>query len=627
MELLFEESQLLSGSTGGSYVVLARKWRPQQFEDLVGQNSVVRTLMNAIRASRIHQAYLFTGSRGIGKTTIARIFAKALRCPNAVWTDSGQLRACDQCASCLEVISGNGVDVMEIDGASNNGVDAIRELRENAKYLPSIGSKKIFIIDEVHMLTTAAFNALLKTLEEPPAHVIFIFATTEPHKIPATILSRVQRFDFRRATPAQIRTLLERVALAEGLDAEPAALALLSRAAEGSMRDSLSLLDQVIAYSGKEITVQSARESIGLIESTLLFDILKAVFSRCSQDALQALEQAHQQGHDLRLLTKGLIETLHAVILAKVGFQQPSSIELSEEEWAEVSALAALRDLEELELIFQALNAGVEWIARSPHPKLVLDVLLIKCSASEALATLDEHSVRTQNSTPLPQQRLQRASEVATKIMPGILKTLSTGELPQQPIAKVVVSVESSGLASWGKPLSSNSPVATPSVMISQEATKPKGPVHAISELNWELFTKFVKKERPLLSSVLEHGTCKTLNSTVTLFYRAEDAYFREQLQARAYHEQFLTLFKDFFGPDARVVIELNSDSSNDIQESPATRREREEREHDENARNTVQNHPIIREAQALFGGNLGPIELFNAEPIGELSNKESGHA
>ena len=185
-----------------SYVVLARKWRPAQFADIVGQGHVVRTLMNAIKSNRIHQAYLFTGSRGIGKTSIARIFAKAIRCEQAKTEDSWIL-SCGTCSCCKEIASGNSVDVIEIDGASNNGVEAVREIRENAKYMPSTGARKIYIIDEVHMLTTAAFNALLKTLEEPPAHVIFMFATTEPHKIPATILSRCQRFDFRRVTQAQ----------------------------------------------------------------------------------------------------------------------------------------------------------------------------------------------------------------------------------------------------------------------------------------------------------------------------------------------------------------------------------------------------------------------------------------
>jgi len=190
-----------------SYIALARKWRPARFSDIVGQSAVVRTLMNAIHTGRVHHAYLLTGSRGIGKTSIARILSKTIRCQNTSWKNEF-LFSCDECSSCKEISTGNSVDVIEIDGASNNGVDAIREIRESSKFLPSSGQKKIYIVDEVHMLTTAGFNALLKTLEEPPAHVLFILARTEPHKIPATILSRCQRFDLKRVTPAQVQSRL-----------------------------------------------------------------------------------------------------------------------------------------------------------------------------------------------------------------------------------------------------------------------------------------------------------------------------------------------------------------------------------------------------------------------------------
>ncbi len=316
--------------------------------------------MNAIRTGRIHQAYLMTGSRGIGKTSIARIFAKAVRCPDVKTADSPEswLVSCGQCPSCKEIASGNSVDVIEIDGASNNGVDAVREIRENAKYMPATGGKKIYIIDEVHMLTTAAFNALLKTLEEPPAHVIFIFATTEPHKIPATILSRCQRFDLRRVTLAQIQGRLSQVCQAEGIETEAGALALVARAAEGSMRDSLSLLDQVIAYSGQKITTQSARESVGLIEGQTLMQVLRGVLGRKPLDALAAVDQAYQQGHDLKVLTRSLIEFLYGAILAKVGSTGSTGLELSQDEWSELQELTTLRSLEEMELIFQALHQG-----------------------------------------------------------------------------------------------------------------------------------------------------------------------------------------------------------------------------------------------------------------------------
>lgn len=379
-----------------SYVVLARKWRPAQFSDIVGQSHIVRTLTNAIRLQRVHHAYLFTGSRGIGKTSIARIFAKVIRCENTR-DENGVILSCDACSSCSEITAGSSVDVIEIDGASNNGVEAVREIRENAKYMPATGAKKVYIVDEVHMLTTAAFNALLKTLEEPPAHVIFIFATTDPHKIPATILSRCQRFDYRRVTLSQIQARLEEISRAEGIQTETGALALIARAAEGSMRDALSLLDQVIAFSGQTISVQSVRESVGLIGGQVLIAIITAIFQRKPLDALKWIDEAFQQGHDLRVLTRSLTEFLHAVLLIHVGAPPSATHALSEEEWKELQAIAPSRSIEEIELIFQVLHHGLEWIARSPQPKTVLDVLVIKCTTADALIYTSQSETREQS--------------------------------------------------------------------------------------------------------------------------------------------------------------------------------------------------------------------------------------
>jgi DNA polymerase III subunit gamma/tau len=534
-----------------SYTVLARKWRPAQFADLVGQTPVVRTLMNAIRAERIHQAYLLTGSRGIGKTSIARIFSKAIRCENVKW-ELDWLQSCDACASCREIASSNSVDVFEIDGASNNGVDAIREIRESARFLPASGKWKIYIIDEVHMLTTAAFNALLKTLEEPPPHIIFIFATTEPHKIPATILSRCQRFDLRRVTLVQIQERLAEVARVEGIAAESGALTLLARAAEGSMRDALSLLDQVIAFSGHTITAQSVRESIGLIEGVTLLGILKGVVERKPLEAISFVNQAYQAGHDLRVLTRSLIDFLHALILAKLGEEAIAALELSNEEWQELKRLAPLRPLEELELIFQVLHHGVDWIARSPQPKVVLDVLLIKCATAEAL--VDPESLS--DTTP------PKPSPLFSEPSPAVASTCAS---------------------------------------------------------SWEGFVAHVKQSRPLLASILDHAVCVQFPETsgthpstddiLSIAFKPSNDYFHKQLQSRAYTEQLLALTQQFFSRAVRIDLQLIERGATQ-EESVATRREREKKEREKIARHAVENHVIIREAKALFGGELGPIEL-----------------
>lgn len=539
-----------------SYIALARKWRPAQFSDIIGQSHIVRTLMNAIKAQRIHPAYLFTGSRGIGKTSIARIFAKNLRCESVRW-ENDWIVSCDVCSNCREIAAGNSVDVIEIDGASNNGVDAVREIRENAKYLPTSGNRKIYIIDEVHMLTTAAFNALLKTLEEPPPHVFFVFATTEPHKIPGTILSRCLRFDYRRVTSSQIHQRLEQVIRSESIAADPASLALIARSAEGSMRDALSLLDQVIAYSGgKTIETDLVRECIGLIESQTLFHILRAVLSKNPYDALSWVHQCHLSGHDLKVLAQSLIEFLHSVILAKTGASRSLVVEVPEEEWNEFQSLASLRPLEELEMIFQVLHHGFDWIARSPQPKIVLDILLIKCAAAETLVYTDA---------------------------------------PHQPLTSQKTS-------------SSTEPISTPPKKTPPEIASPSKPANSLetkSEKDWGGFIHHVKTTRPLLASLLEQGIGQLSGQELTLYFPTKNPHHRDQLKSKNYQEPLLLLAREYFQIPIKIQIELK-----DNIESPAKLREKEKQEKEALIIQQAQSHPTILEAKSLFGGELGPIEL-----------------
>ncbi len=587
--------------------MLARKWRPAQFSDIVGQGHIVRTLGNAIRSQRIHQAYLFTGSRGIGKTSIARIFAKTIRCENTrLETLNGAewLRSCDECANCREISSGGeGLDVQEIDGASNNGVEAVREIRTNANFMPARGSRKIYIIDEVHMLTTAAFNALLKTLEEPPAHVIFVFATTEPHKIPATILSRCQRFDFRRVTLAQIQQRLTQICEAEKIQVDPGALALVGRAAEGSMRDALSLLDQVIAFAGTHVTVDAVRESVGLVEGQTLIGILQGIFARKPLEALKWVEKAYETGHDLRVLTRSLIEFIHGAVLAKIGASNSGTLELSEEEWNELKAAAELRPLEEIEMIFQVLHHGLDWIARSPQPKVLLDILLVKCATAEVLAFADApvSAPPTTSSAPATQASTHTPAK-------------STFSSPVQTQAQVQVQVQQAAPAPAFREQPTPPRAAPQAVAASAHSSPiaaPKGP------LSFESFIEHVRGSRPLLASILEHGNCVQSPSSdsssgadaiLQIVFAPDDSYYKDQLASRAYYDQLVNLSREYFGRAVRVMTEIR-DGAQPV-ESVATRREREQKERETKIRSVAQNHPIIREAKSLFGGELGPIEL-----------------
>ncbi|MBC7386766.1 MAG: DNA polymerase III subunit gamma/tau [Cryobacterium sp.] len=629
-----------------SYVVLARKWRPSQFSDIGGQGPVVRTLMNAIQSDRIHHAYLLTGSRGIGKTSIARIFAKTIRCPNVKW-DGTWLRACDECSSCREIAAGNSVDVIEIDGASNNGVDAVREIRENAKFLPSSGTRKIYIIDEVHMLTTAAFNALLKTLEEPPAHVLFILATTEPQKIPGTILSRCQRFDLKRFTVAQVQTRLEEVALAEGIQIEAGAVALLSRAADGSMRDALSLFDQVIAFAGMKISAGAVRESIGLIESQSLLGILRGIFSRDAKSAIAIVNDVYRAGHDLKLLSKNLLEYLHAAILLKVGIDSAAA-ELPAEEALELREIAKLREIEEIELFFQAFQNGTEWISRSPQPKLVLEVLVVKCATADALVMLpprggnpksgsQQGAEQTNASVQKPLTRsvsetpahTASTSPVGNPPKPSIVpmvKDLSTGMTPPATVPKPTESAQT-GLPKASLLFTGSSPMAMKKPNSLGHSSDETRAVHAVpaGPKTFEGFISHVRKYRPAMASALENGICDPFPSEpeidfVVTFSPQNASVYHGLLTSSAAVSELQKFTLEYLGMIKRVVVEVKDTGMLSV----AERRENDLSQREQNAKNAVTSHPLIAEARALFGGELGPIELIQPQDENETSRKGS---
>ncbi len=556
--------------TPAPYIALARKWRPTQFADLVGQEAVVRILNHALQSKRLHHAYLFTGSRGVGKTSIARIFAKALRCLHGKW-EGNLFHSCENCSECSLINQGSSVDVIEIDGASNNGVDAIREIREFAKYLPASGEKKIYLIDEVHMLSTAAFNALLKTLEEPPPHVIFLFATTEPHKIPPTILSRCLRFDFKRVALPQMIQRLKWIAEHEGIKAAESALHALAQASEGSLRDALSLLDQVAAYGSEEITEATVQECLGLVGSEVLLGLLEAVCARNALSALALLDSVYARGHDIKTLSRDLIRWFHFLILAQVGAPRASARELTDSQWEKLLNMAKLRTLEETELLFQVLHQGLEWISHSPHPKHVLDVLLIKCATAEALVSLEDRRTNEAPSSPL------------------VVNSQIQRPLPQVPQKK-------------SEPLEPRGEPPAPLQSVSQQAI-PAGP------LSWEGLIEFIRVKRPLLASILEHGSAnlELEQGSMTIAFLTKDSYFKEQLQSRTYTEPLKELTQAYFKKNLRISV-IQSEAF--AEESIALKKERVLQKHIQTTQDAIKRHPIVAEAQALFGGQLGPIEL-----------------
>jgi DNA polymerase-3 subunit gamma/tau len=383
-----------------SYLVLARRFRPQTFDDIVGQEHVTRTIKNAILADRVAHAFLFAGARGVGKTTAARVLAKALNC-----VEGPTGNPCGVCEQCQGVADSRAVDVQEIDGASNNSVDDIRALRETVPYRPASGRFKIYIVDEVHMLTTSAFNALLKTLEEPPAHVKFIFATTEPHKIPVTILSRCQRYDFRLIPSTQIQAKLREITTSEKVEAEPAALSLLAREAEGSMRDALSLLDQVLAFNAQELRASEVARILGVADRQLLLQISGALLGGDAAGALRAVESATTVGCDLTRFSHDLLRHLRNLVVSRQCPKDRDLIDLSDVEIEELTAQIEGHDVAELHRLFLLFAKSSEEIARSSQPRLLLEMTLARLASLEpmiSLADLSRRLERLGRSTPGP---------------------------------------------------------------------------------------------------------------------------------------------------------------------------------------------------------------------------------
>ncbi len=367
------------------YLVIARKWRPQVFEDVVGQDHVVKTLQNAISHGRVAHAFIFSGPRGVGKTSIARILAKALNC------EKGPIETpCNGCTNCMEITAGTSLDVYEIDGASNRGIDEIRELRENVKFSPASSRYKVYIIDEVHMLTKEAFNALLKTLEEPPSHVIFIFATTEKHRVPATILSRCQSFDFKRIPQKLIIDKLRHIASQENITISETGLAWIAEGGDGSMRDAQSIFDQVISYAGTDIEDGGIKELLGLTDRGLLSDLSAAVFERNAGACLKIIDEGYYSGLDMKYFYQVLMGHFRNLLLTKVLGDDVSLVGLGESEIDKLKEQVEGVSMETLQRLLDVLIGEEEDIRRSINPRLNIELLLVKMAYLEPMIPVDE---------------------------------------------------------------------------------------------------------------------------------------------------------------------------------------------------------------------------------------------
>ncbi|MEQ1792255.1 MAG: DNA polymerase III subunit gamma/tau [Nitrospiraceae bacterium] len=608
------------------YQVSARKYRPGTFDDVIGQPHVVQTLVNSIATKRIAQAYLFSGTRGVGKTTVARILAKALNC------ERGQTGTpCGTCSNCLEIAQGTSVDVMEIDGASNTSVDDVREIRENVKFAAFRGKYRVYIIDEVHMLSNSAFNALLKTLEEPPPHVVFIFATTEIHKIPATILSRCQHYNFRRIARAEIVERLRHVVNQDQIVLEERSLMALARASEGSMRDGLSLLDQAVAFGGKTIVHADLEALLGAVPQELVRAMIQAITAQESAGALRVLAQLLDQGHDLRAYCAEVVEYLRNMLVVSVvpsPQEQQGLIEAAAEDLAQMATDARSFTPEQLQELFSIFTQAEDSLRLSAHPRFVLETAAVRATrllrraegkpaqvippaqaarpAQPAPARTGPPTAPTRSAEPSPSSPPPRTSQSTPP--------LSTAPMPPRP----AVTTNTAPLRS----LPTNPPTARPPVPAvevntsSPSITPPAEDGRAVVTLNWEQVQEEVANVSSRIAAFLERGRFVGIDGHVVTIGFAKQATGARGMIENADNMAVLTsICERLSGQTVRVrIVELTE--SDPPGQTMAQLRAMKEKEQKQVIFEQAKAHPVVKQALEMFGA-----ELVEVRPV--VSQKE----
>ena len=551
-----------------SYLVLARKYRPQTFAEVVQQDHITRTLTNAISSGRMVHAVLFSGPRGTGKTTVARILAKAMNCkkgPAAV--------PCNTCRSCREITTGSAVDVYEIDGASNNSVDQIRDLRENLRYMPAHSQYKIYIIDEVHMLSIAAFNALLKTLEEPPAHVMFIFATTEPQKIPITILSRCQRHDFRRIRIEAMTQHMEAINRQEGIRMSPESLWLIAREAGGSMRDALSLLDQVMSCCDSEVTHQQVLEILGIMDRKIMFDISEAIFRQDVQALLEIIDDTYDKGHDMKRLYVDLVQHARNVVIVKMGGVD-NLVDLPAHEVDRIKDQIKDVSIVFLNQIFDLLFREEVTVKLSVQPKLALEMVLIKLFQIKPALPIEELIAKLDTlQKALQADPLQLKEGACKKPVPSSSEKTRPG------------AAESSIIAEPSKPYGFKSEAADMDL-----------------ESIWKKILDRISDASPALATHLANSTLKRLTAGALEIEVNGNGFNINMIKRKKNMAILNQVVSDYFGQEKQVTVtgRLISGNHNHEKKDMENRRKQE-----------ALNHPLVADAIEIFNGKVIDVKIL----------------
>jgi len=599
-----------------SYRVLARKWRPQKFDDIVGQEPVVRTLQNALRRHRVAHAMIFSGVRGVGKTTIARIMAKALNCHNQ------DEAPCDHCPSCQAIVAGNAMDLHEIDGASNRGIQEIRDLKENIRFMPAQERFKVVIIDEVHMLTTEAFNALLKTLEEPPEHVFFMFATTEIHKVPVTILSRCQRYELKRIPFKRLHEFFASIAEREGVTISQPALDIIAGEADGSVRDGLSLLDQIFSFGGETVTEEDLRLVLGLVDRRLFAKITASLLAADLPAALSLLNETYSQGMDLKRFAQGLLFFCRALLISKTSKAPAEILDISDQELALVTELAGHYSLESLGSVFTLMLKGVEEMQYAAHPRMVLEILFVKLvqvgsivPVTALISRLDALLAGHPEQLPAPAARESRpeglppvsatsrpASPSPEKTQPPITVEASQPARPKPTPPVNPAAATPPPPTSDSRPPAQKATIPNPAATMiaanapkTQENNSPAPLSTRDVQRDWDTFISHVHERKPWMSGTLAQADqVKEEAGALVIFY--DDPSICHMLQGTDHLKLLTELAQDFFQKGLVVRIIARGEGAGETLGQP------------QEERRALSNDPRVQIALEVLGGQITGI-------------------